>query len=85
MNTTMLLEPGPATSKARPEDVTSVALQSVRFGWSEGDKPDLTIDNLRIAAGERLFAEQVAGTIAADPWWRTMADRALEITSDWRG
>ena len=62
MNTTMLLEPRPDTFRAGPEEVPSVVLQSVRFGWAGGNEPDLTIDDLRIAPGERLFIQGPSGS-----------------------
>jgi putative ABC transport system ATP-binding protein len=58
----MLLEPGPDTFRAGPEEVPSVVLQSVRFGWAGGNEPDLTIDDLRIAPGERLFIQGPSGS-----------------------
>jgi putative ABC transport system ATP-binding protein len=62
MSTTMLLDPKPAISEARPEPAPSVVLESVRFGWSGPDQTDLKIDSLRIRAGERLFIEGPSGS-----------------------
>jgi putative ABC transport system ATP-binding protein len=62
MSTTILLDPKPAISEARPEPAQSIVLESVRFGWSGPDQTDLKIDNLRIRAGERLFMEGPSGS-----------------------
>ena len=50
-------------SKGKPADGTSaVVLEAVRFGWAGGGEPDLAIDALRVAPGERLFVEGPSGS-----------------------
>ncbi len=62
MTTTTLQATKSATTEAKPDSVSSVVLESVRFGWAGGDKPDLVMGELRIAAGERLFIEGPSGS-----------------------
>jgi putative ABC transport system ATP-binding protein len=62
MSTTMSLAPEPGAFEAKPQLTPSVVLQSVRFGWSGGDEPDLALDDLPIESGERLFVGGPSGS-----------------------
>jgi putative ABC transport system ATP-binding protein len=63
----MIEHPTPDTSVAtsgvsREPDAPAVALEAVCFGWAGNGTPDLEIENLQIAPGERLFVEGPSGS-----------------------
>ena len=43
-------------------EAPALSLERVRFAWERGGKSDLSVDELRIATGERLFVEGSSGS-----------------------